>query len=143
MEEEALTGLRAQRQEREIDGVMYEAWPLPFRVGMPLLKRTLDIIAPIGSAVMAGGDKAVFDVLPTAFTDSDVSRFAKAFGANARVKEGDAWIPLMEAKQDLHFAGAYPRFMKWLLFCMEVNFSGFTDGETGKISLASLIKKMQ
>ncbi len=143
MSDDDLTGLRAQRQEEEIDGVTYEAWPVPFKVGVPLLKRLIDIVAPIGSAVTRGGENAVFDVLPTAFTDKDVLAFARAFGTASRVKEGDVYVPLLEAKQDMHFAGAYPRFMKWLLFCVRVNFSGFSFGGSGKIDLAGLFKTVK
>lgn len=134
-----MEGLRSQAQEKEIDGVLYEAWPVPFSVGMPMLKRMIDIIGPIATSFMREKEAGIFATLPTAFTDKDVAAFAKQFGSTSRVKEGENWVPLVEAKQNTHFAGKYLQFLQWLTFCCEVNFKGFFSGLKGADGIGSLL----
>jgi hypothetical protein len=157
--------LMEQRQEREIDGVMYEAWPLKFEKGRPALVKLMATWAVImgsvtrGAAQGAGAISGVFEALPLALSDADFTYYAKLFGDASRFKapaasEGadDRWVPLLERTQNEHFQGRYSAYFQWIAFCMEVNFSNFFDGISGVLkgaltgsagSLDGLLSKLQ
>lgn len=124
--------------ERDIGGVQYKCKPLGFSAGLPLLKRLLEIVAPVMAAGLRGQrafDRManVLDVLPTAFSLDDIARFSKAFGnCSHYLSESGQWVLLLNNgkvnAQETHFTGRYDAFLKWLIFCIEVNFAGFFSG---------------
>lgn len=125
--------------EKEIGGVTYRTRPLAFSVGLPLLKRLIDVVAPVIAAGLRGGRAQaaanILDVLPQAFTEKDIDRFADAFGKVSQyLDDSGQWVTLVKnAKIDnreRHFTGRYLEFMQWLFFCCEVNFAGFFGGAT-------------
>ncbi len=135
-------GLEERTQEREINGVNYSVTPLPFGVGRKTLMRLVKIISPIAAAAFRGDNAGVFEALPLALTDDDVEYFAKIFGQQSRYLEDGNWKPLLPANQEMHFAGRYAEFVKWLVFSIEVNFGGFFSGKSGE-GLADLLKVIQ
>lgn len=126
--------------EREIDGFTYKVQPLAFSTGLPILKRLIEIVAPIAAAALRGGsalDRAagVLEVLPTAFTEHDLTVFRIAFGPRSHyLREDGVWVPLVKNakidQQEAHFTGRYYAFIRWIVFCCEVNFAGFFGGAT-------------
>jgi hypothetical protein len=126
--------------EKEIGGVTYRTRPLAFSVGLPLLKRLIDVVAPVVAAGLRGGRAQaaanILDVLPQAFTEKDVERFADAFGKVSQYLDADSgqWVTLIKNpkidNRERHFTGRYLEFMQWLFFCVEVNFAGFFGGAT-------------
>lgn len=126
-------GLDERKQERIIDGVVYEVTPLPFGIGRRALSRFVAIAAPVIGSVMertstGSIEKAVASALPvlaTSLTDDELSYFAKTFGNASRYQDGDRMVPLLEAQQEAHFSGRYTAFFEWLAFSVEVNFSPF------------------
>ena len=139
--------------EREIGGVMYKTRPLPFDDGLPLLKRLIDIAAPLIAAGLRGGASPrgaanVLDVLPANLTLADINTFRKAFGAVSHYQnEGGTWQGLpYDAKnngQTIHFAGRYVEFAQWLAFCVEVNFAGFfTGANVGAEKIKALLREV-
>ena len=131
-------GLEERAQDREIDGVTYRSWPLPFGIGQKALLRTIRVLSPIMAVLTRGDQAAVFDVLPTALTDEDVAYFSDIFGKSSKYKDGENWVPLLTSAQELHFAGRYSAFMRWVVLNMEVNFAGFFDGKAGGMGVADL-----
>lgn len=123
--------LSQRAEEREIDGVNYRCWPVPFGVGRPLLVRAFKAVAPAFAAAFRGGTAhdggmaAALESIAASLDDADVSKFAQAFGDASSYwgqnAKGDAWIPLVTQVQNLHFAGRYDAFLGWLVFAMEVN----------------------
>lgn len=123
--------LSTRAEERIIDGVNYRCWPLPFGQGRPLLVRAFKAVAPAFAAAFRGGASGeagmagALEAIAEHLDDSDVEKFARSFGDAASYwgekKDGEGWIPLVSATQNLHFAGRYDAFFQWLIFAMEVN----------------------
>ena len=133
----------ARAQEREIDGVMYKAWPIPFAKGRPALVRLLGIVGPVLSKITnaksAEAASALFSALPASLTDADLTYFANLFGDASAYKTIDGhWAPLVDKTQATHFEGRYLAFFQWLGFCVEVNFSGFFTGMSSALRSAAL-----
>lgn len=123
--------LMDQKQEREIGGVKYQAWPLPFGVARPALVRLIGLSKPLLAGYLRGTDKAdklagFLDALQ--FTDDDLKYFSDKFGDASRFQSGDQWAPLVAGVQDQHFAGRLLEYFQWLTFCIEVNFASFFVG---------------
>lgn len=122
-------GLEERRQEKEIDGVLYQVMPLPFGIGRPLLfNHVLPLIGPLAAAVASKDYGTIFATICGKLTDAEVSRFADAFGKASHYREGDKWIPLVEDTREVHFAARYLAFMRWLTFNIEVNYAPFFAG---------------
>jgi len=144
-----MSALEDKKQTRDIDGTTYEVTPLPFGIGRKALKRTVDVLAPLVAAAFEGEGKAgigkVFDALPDALSDADLDFFSETFGNASRYLDTQTgnMVPLVKANQELHFAGEYLRFFKWLTFSLEVNFAGFFAGTAGKLDLAALMAKLK
>lgn len=141
-------GLEERRQEKEIDGTLYEVTPLPFGIGQKALVRAIHVLSPLfGAALKDGGEgtakyAAIFDVLPRCLTEDDVSYFSKVFGGQSKYQDGERWVPLIAQNQELHFAAKYPTFFKWLFFNFEVNFAGFIDGTMSEASVSDVLQGM-
>lgn len=121
------TNLRALAQTRTIGNVTYESWPLPHSAAQKILFKFLKAL---GSAAEADGasDAAQFAALARALPEEDLTFIASRFGDASAYTEGEVkGAPLVIQSQDLHFAGRFDYFLRWLLFCAEVNFSGFFD----------------
>jgi hypothetical protein len=123
-----------QKQTKEIDGVTYEVTPLPFGVGQKALMRFLRIAAPLLAAAteesknqMALG-AAVMKAIPAVISEADLDYFSEQFGNYSRYAHDGKMVPLVKVNQETHFAGKYYEFFQWLVFCLEVNFSGFFAG---------------
>jgi hypothetical protein len=139
-ETDEATDSTAPLNEKEIGGVTYRTTPLAFSVGLPLLKRLIDIVAPVAAAALRGPTEAhmvanILETLPQLLTEKDLDRFANAFGpVSSYLNDAGQWVSLVKnAKVDnreIHFTGRYLEFMQWLLFCVEVNFKGFLGGVT-------------
>jgi len=118
-------------QEKEIDGVQYRCSPLMLSKGIPALVRLIKVAAPLLGAASTGDNARVLEMLPANLTADEVFYFAEIFGECSSYLDGDHWQPLIRKPknfQDLHFQGDYLRFLRWLTFCVEVNFGGFFSG---------------
>ncbi len=120
--------LRAKAQRRDIDGVTYEVWPLQHSVAQKILLKFLRALGAAASAV-DGSDGAQFAALAKALPDEDIAFIAAKFGDASACEEDGKMVPLVAMKQDMHFAGRFDAYLRWLLFAAEVNFAGFFDTE--------------
>lgn len=141
-------GLEEKAQDREIGDVVYRVWPVPFGVGRPALMRLIGIISPLAAAYLKQtGERAsvaaLLEALPVALSDDDVKYFSELLGRASKYQDGANWPALIPANQDTHFAGRYLEFTKWLIFAIEVNFSGFFVGMKDGAGLTDLLKTMQ
>lgn len=60
------------------------------------------------------------------FTEDFIEYACKVFGPLSAVEVAPGkWPALTEGLQDSHFSGNYDELMKWIVFCVEVNFSDF------------------
>lgn len=118
--------LRDKAQQRDIDGVTYEAWPLPLGLAQTIL---LKFLRALGAAAEALDESsaAQFAALAKALPDADLSFIASKFGDASAYSEGSSLVPLVARTQEFHFAGRFDAYLQWLLFCAEVNFAGFFD----------------
>ena len=118
--------LRDKAQQRDIDGVNYEVWPLPLGLAQTIL---LKFVRAIGAAAEAAdaNDAAQFAALAKALPDSELSFIAGKFGDASAYEEDGKMVPLIARTQEFHFAGRFDAYLQWLLFCAEVNFAGFFD----------------
>lgn len=130
-----MVNLEEKSQTKEIGGVTYRSWPLPWGVGRPLLIRTIELLAPLlGQVTQAGSNEeqaaALFGNLPKVLNDADLQAFARAFGQASKFTDAVTGneVPLVESNQANHFASKYLEFFQWLAFNMQVNFSGFFTG---------------
>jgi hypothetical protein len=68
----------------------------------------------------------------------DLTMLCRTFGECTQVgTDQGGMIPLTLDKQELHFAGEYMEMMKWLGFCLELNFSDFLGELRRMIDAAS------
>ncbi len=119
-------GLEERAQEREIDGRTYRVLPIPFGKGRALLVRVLQLLRPLLAS--SGGGEALASLIGE-LNDADLKLFAEAFGNASFVADGQGnWMPLVPQNQELHFAGRYGEFLRWLTFCLEVNYGSFFAG---------------
>jgi hypothetical protein len=138
-------GLEEKAQTEEIDGVVYQVTPVPFGVGKVALLRLIRIISPILAAAAKGESNAragaIFEVLPGALSDKDVEYFEKLFGPYSEYQDpsGD-YKKLVDAARELHFAGRYLAFLKWLIFCMRCNFGDFFAGIVDGVAVGGLVE---
>ena len=130
-------GLEERQQEKEIDGTLYRVTPLPFGIGQKALMRLLKVLSPVLSAALSDNSQgAMLSAIPGALTEDDLAWFARTFGDASFYQEGGKWVPLVTKNQELHFAGRYETFFRWLIFSIEVNFSGFFSGLSRDASAA-------
>lgn len=138
-----MADLSLKAQEKEIDGVVYKAWPVPFSIGRPTLVRLVGILAPMLARMVSADGKevsaAVFETLPSVISDADLTYFAKVFGDAAQYRNdaGD-WVPLVEKNQAAHFEGRYLAYFQWIVFCARVNFEGFFTGIKSGVGVGAL-----
>jgi len=142
--------LEERTQEREIGGILYKAQPVAFGLGLRSLNRLIKVLAPLIAASLREGrasDRAasLLELLPASLTDDDIDYFRTVFGGASWYMDGEPtnWIPLVKTSgknaidhQELHFAGRYPEFLEWLVFCVEVNYGGFFNGVTSEENVA-------
>ena len=138
--------IESRRQERVIDEVKYTVAPLPVGVGLKVLDRFKNVVAPLLAAGVKAArnlEEAAADALralPAQLSADDVEFFQKSFGeGGASYIDGGKIVPLTVEIQGLHFAGNYMALFDWLAFCMEVNFAGFF-GELKKRASGALDK---
>lgn len=125
-------GLEEKEATKEIGGVNYKMLPLPFGIGAKALRRFVAVASPLIAAAMSGGGvasyAAIFEALPGAISDDDVTYFAELFGARSHYQDGDRWVPLVAANRETHFAMRYLDFIKWIGFGVNLNFQDILSG---------------
>lgn len=139
-------GLEERRQTKLIDGVTYESQPLPTGLGIKVFNRVIKVIGPTFGAVTKETSQmamlgALLEALPMALSDEDVDYLRQTFGTASWYQNGGNSVPLVMQNQEQHFAGRYPALLGWLVFNIEVNFSGFLDG-TKSGNVGESLKKM-
>jgi hypothetical protein len=104
----------------------YEVVGVPARVGKRLLTLITHAIGP--AFLAAGKEPDVMTVLAGVMErvkDADLDALIDAFAPLTTVHLTDGKSPRLNAIFDEHFAGNYQDMLAWLLFCLEVNYSGF------------------
>lgn len=131
-----MVGLDEQQQQREIDGVTYRVFPLPFGKGKRVAQRLLRVMAPIFAAAGVARSQLeqganVLASIPAALNEADLDFLEDTFADASHFLEPATgnWIGLgNKTTRDLHFAARYDRFLAWLVFSLEVNFSSLFRG---------------
>ena len=122
-------GLDDNAQEREIDGFTYRVWPVPFGAGKRIL---LMVLRAFGAAASAPTDAARITAILTALSDREITDIENVFGAASQYGVGVERMPMVRQGKidnfEMHFAGRYDAYVRWLLLAAEVNYSCFFDG---------------
>jgi hypothetical protein len=119
-----------------IEGEAYEVTPLTTTEGLPLGHRLVRVLGPTLRGVLSDMPTdatidegkiaaAVLKALEDAPTELLIE-LGRAFAASTKVKASSLMLSLGEtAIYDEHFAGRYGLWLKWVMACAKVNFSGF------------------
>ena len=125
-------GLEERKKSKDIDGVTYEVTPLQFSIGRQALTRLTKVLSHILPEILNDKEDEnralanAFRKLPEAISDDDIEYFVKTFGPTSSYRSGNGnMVPMVPQNLELHFAGNYTAFFKWIAFCVEVNFGGF------------------
>lgn len=125
-----------------IDGVEYSVYMLPPRESLKILMKLMKILAPSMAAMADGSDGDVKTIL-----DQQISKGMLANAAGelcSRIDEDEIMkiveklgeyseadgVRLKPGHFTFHFAGKIGRMMKWLVFCVKVQYEDFL-GEWG------------
>lgn len=125
------------KKKKTIDGIEYEVTQLGAKEGRALFVRISKMIGP-SLASLAKADLAslmdsnVAQLAPAIETfvrdvsEEDLDVLCSKFAERSAYRDGKDW-PELDRNFDDHFAGAYLRMIKWLAFCVEVNYADFFD----------------
>lgn len=113
--------MREQRQ-KEIDGSVYTVTQLGAKVGKNLMFR-------LGKALAAAGADSTASGIASALREEDFEFVCDTFArmTTFHTLEAPSKEPRLSDLFDDHFAGRYGALVKWLAFCIEVNFGSFLD----------------
>ncbi len=125
------------KKKRTIDGVEYEVTQLGAKEGRALFVRISKMAGPVlgelaklnMSRVMDSDISQIgpaLDALTRNVSEEDLDVLCSKFAERSAYRDGKDW-PELDRHFDEHFAGAYLRMIKWLLFCIEVNYADFFD----------------
>jgi hypothetical protein len=133
-----------------IEGETYEVTPLSTTVGLPLGHRLVRALGPTLRTVLAGmpseseiDEGTIAGALLKAVEDAPTElllELGKAFAGSTKVKASTLMLSLGEPTiYDDHFAGRYGLWLKWVIACAKVNFSGFlgSSGSSAKTQAPS------
>lgn len=118
-----------ETRARAIDGKQYKVTQLGAVQGRKVFTRLLRIIAPL----LAAKDPSLgLADVAAHITEADLDALCEVFAAKTMIPttmSNGAEVPLAGVFDD-HFAANYGGMMRWLMFCLEVNFASFF-AETG------------
>ena len=129
-----------KQEARTIGNTTYRVRLLATSEGRPILVRLTKLLGPSFGTLLAGmkgtslldaGNDAVawaVKDLSERVTDDDLAVLCEVFGSASEVQIGDKVLPLSKEFQELHFAGKYGEMMRWIGFCVELNYADFLDG---------------
>ena len=139
-------------EKRKIGRFEYEVTQLGSEKGTEMLTRVLQLASPVFAKLLSGrkGEMTTSEALGSMSASAlaetlqevgsrlkyeDVSDFCEVFGPTSKVTLGvdkktgkPRSVFLDERVRDDHFAGEYLEMMKWLGFCLEVNYRNFFKG---------------
>ncbi len=134
-------------EERLIGRYVYRVSQLGFTAGRQMLVRLTKALGPVLARMLEGASLATGKLsvsgmstasvagalyeLAERLTEADLEYACAVFGMQTVVVIDGRTPQLDKAFQELHFAGAYDEMIKWLGFCLEVNYSGFTSALGG------------
>lgn len=122
-----------QAQTREIDEFRYEVTPLGAIRGSQVFVRLLKVLGPV---LTSKDVSSLFENL----SEEDMNYFRETFSPMTLVVgQGQ-----LDKIFDIHFAGRIMPMLKWLFFCLEVNFADFfAKGSIGLKGLQGLAAPSQ
>ncbi len=124
-----------ETKARTIGRFEYRVTQLGFKRGNATWIRLLKVLGPVlGKLLEGGGFKGIgveglsggLSALAENLTQEDLEYFCEVFGESTIVHVSADKDPVLLPKyQETHFAGQYGEMLKWLAFCVEVNYSDF------------------
>lgn len=94
---------------------------LPSEEGFPILMKLTQIFGMLGTG-------AELTKVVSALSPNDLNEMISTFAKHTRVKSDNGNVVLLSETKSVIFAGRYDLMLKWLIFCVEVNFSNFFGG---------------
>lgn len=129
-----------KQQERDIDGVKYRCYQLPFTPSRQLMRRLFNLAGPTFGAAIKGNRtlKSILDTevnlgaalssLAERLSDEDVDYVHGLLAKQCEVSLDGGWQKV-EAVAETHFAErGMKHWFSWLRFCLEVNYGDFFGG---------------
>lgn len=127
-----------KQETRVIDGVEYKVTQLTASKGRAVLVRLFKLAGPAFGQLLDGVElkdtskitafgKAIQEVSERMVLE-DLEFLVETFAPTTQVKTGPGLWPDLSQIQEIHFAGEYPRMLKWLWFALQVNYRGFFSG---------------
>lgn len=118
------------QKSKSIGGYTYKVTTLPATVGSSVLTKTFNSVGPAFKSADGLGGLETIGSLFEHLKEDTVRFLCDTFSAQTIVTGGDygSKEPMLSDVFDVHFAGKYQDLLQWLLFCFEVNFSGFFAG---------------
>jgi len=139
-------GLKSE--ERTIGEYIYTINQLPAPKGMALLTRLYKLAGPTIAQVLGAQDADKLRELTLAhvahgiveladrISEEDLERLYDTFAAQCtyRTADGSGGKMVDVIARNEHFAGRYDDYFKWLVACLEVNYSSFFDVARGALA---------
>jgi len=131
-----------ETKSRVIGRYEYKVTQLGFKKGNATWVRLLKVLGPaLGKLLETGANLKSMNVaalsgplaeLAMTLTEEDLNYFCEVFGEATVVEVSADKKPILVPKvQETHFAGQYGEMLKWLAFCVEVNYSDFMGAFAG------------
>lgn len=136
-------------EERTIGGRQYRIQPLPAKLGRKALTRVINRVSPVLADMLEGQDFGAeqdvdlsqLDVtsgirrIGQELTEDDVDYFCDTFAGYTQVElePGRGNFSKLSNVFDDAFERRYQDMLQWLWACMEVNFGGFFDDQSGSV----------
>lgn len=130
-----------ETKSKTIGRYEYRVTQLGFKRGNATWIRLLKVLGPALGRLLEGGRSlgslAIADSLGSLaanLTEDDLNYFCEVFGESTVVNVSADKQPILIPKlQETHFAGQYGEMLKWLAFCVEVNYSDFLSAFAGPL----------
>lgn len=107
----------------------YTVTQLGAKTGRAVAARLAKVLAPLTKAESQDEGREALAELLSSINEADLTYLCDTFSARTSYRDlGDpSKQPELSQTFDVHFAGRYGAMLKWLMFCVEVNFSSFLD----------------
>jgi hypothetical protein len=124
-----------ETKSKRIGRCEYQVTQLGFKAGRAAMVRLTKVLGPIfgrlldgsdGKSVSAQGVAGALYELSERLSEDDLSYLCELFGDKTIAVMDDGRRPSLVPKfMEEHFAGHYGEMIKWLVFCLEVNYGDF------------------
>ncbi len=148
-----------KQRKRTISGVTYQVTQLGWEQARSVFVRLTKMLGPaladgiesLDTAVSGKSGElslekvsvksisALLSQLVEKLSEDDFKYLTDVFAESTAIVKADGKVPQLKDEIFSHFAGDFARLLKWLVFCVEVNFFDFLSEQGGIAGLLSQI----